>query len=360
MTSSLPASIDPLVGLDLGEGWTITAALPRPIGATGGNFSLGYLAGNIDGRNGFAKVINYAGIFRSPDPTRFMQEITEAYNFERELVQKCTSRRLSRVVEAYHHNSLSAPPAQHFPVSFIIFEQADGDIRGLLDDVSDLELAVRLRMVHNAASGIAQLHSIQVAHQDIKPSNLLVFNPLVDVGRAAKIGDLGRATDQQRAAVHDGYDIAGDPSYAPPEQCFGEIPASFEKRRLACDIYQLGSLLTFVLSDVTMNALLHTFLDPTHSPRNWHGSYLDALPYVQAAHATALDELEKNFKYSVTNEMKDELIKLISCLTDPDLEQRGHSASRKANQPYALNRIVSQLDLLAHRAEVRSARGAAA
>ncbi|KRE65668.1 hypothetical protein ASG92_16950 [Arthrobacter sp. Soil736] len=360
MSSSLSVPIEPLVGLDLGEGWTIEEALPRPIGATGGNFSLGYLAKNTDGRKGFVKVINYEGIFRSPDPTRFMQEITEAYNFERELVQKCTSRRLSRVVAAYHHNSLPAPPTHSFPVSFIIFERADGDIRGLLDDVGDLELAVRLRMVHNAANGIAQLHSIQVAHQDIKPSNLLVFNPLPDLGRTAKIGDLGRATDQQRSAIHDGYVIAGDPSYAPPEQCFGEIPTSFEQRRLACDIYQLGSLLTFVLSDVTMNALLHTFLDPTHSPQNWRGSYKDALPYVQAAHATALDALGNDLRYSMKDDMKDELIKLISCLTDPDLEQRGHHASRKANQPYALNRIVSQLDLLAHMAEVRYSGAAAA
>lgn len=289
-----------------------------------------------------------------------MQQITEAYNFERELVQKCTSRRLSRVVAAYHHNSLPGPSTQPYPVSFIIFERADGDIRGLLDDVGDLELAVRLRMVHNAASGIAQLHSIQVAHQDIKPSNLLVFNPVLDVGLAAKIGDLGRATDQQRAAAHDGYSIAGDPSSAPPEQSFGEIPASFEQRRLACDIYQLGSLLTFVLSDVTMNVLLHTYLDPTHSPQNWHGSYRDALPYVQAAHATALDAIGKNFRYSVTDDMKNELIQLISCLTDPDLQQRGHRASHKANRPYALDRIVSQLDLLAHMAEVHYAGTSAA
>ncbi|WP_170133043.1 protein kinase domain-containing protein [Arthrobacter livingstonensis] len=301
-------------------------------------------------------MINYQAIFQSPDPTGMMQMITEAYNFERELVQKCTNRRLSRVVEAYHHDSLPAQAPAPFPISFIIFERADGDIRGLLDEVADLELAVRLRMVHNAASGIAQLHSIQVAHQDIKPSNLLVFKPQLVLGRTAKIGDLGRATDQQRSAVHDEYAIAGDPSYAPPEQCFGETPVSFEERRLACDIYQLGNLLTFVLSGVTMNMLVHTFLDPSHSPQNWRGSYEQALPYVQAAHSAGLDALEG----FLPSHMKDELIDLIECLTDPDLGRRGHHASRKAGQPYALNRIVSQLDLLAHLAEVRQSRLAAA
>lgn len=358
MTS--PSPVDPLVGLSLGDGWTIDQSLAKSAAATGGTFSTGYLGSNVDGRQGFVKVINYHGIFRHPDFTAAMQSMMEAYNFERDLVQKCTSRRLSRVVIAYHHDNLPAPPAHNYPVSFIIFERADDDIRGLLDDVSELELAVRLRMVHHAASGISQLHSIQVAHQDIKPSNLLVFSPTASLQRSAKIGDLGRATDQQRAAAHDNFAIAGDPTYAPPEQLFRATPASFARRRLACDIYQLGNLLTFILYDVTINGLLHTYLDPSHSPQNWCGSYDDALPYVQAAHASAIDSLEKDTRYSMSGEMKNDVIKLISCLTDPDLEKRGHEASRKANQPYALNRIVSQLDLLAHMAEVGRSRDAAA
>lgn len=345
---------DPLVGLDLGEGWVIDEALPKSAASTGGNFSLGYTAKNADGRAGFVKVINYQAIFWSPDPTLALQSITEAYNFERELVDKCTNRRLSRVVTAYHHDNLRLESLPH-PVSFIIFEQANGDIRGLLDEVADLELAARLRMVHNAAAGIAQLHSIQVAHQDIKPSNLLVFKSSVAASRSAKIGDLGRATDRHRTAVHDGYSIAGDPSYAPPEQRFGEIAASFEERRLACDIYQLGNLLTFVLSGVTMNMLIHTFLDPSHSPENWGGTYDAALPYVQAAHSAALQALEGHLPL----QMRDDLIQLISSATDPDLQRRGHAASRQANQQYAMNRIVTQLDLLTRRAEARYAKEAA-
>lgn len=354
MSTGAHAAADPLVGLDLGQGWVIDAALPKPVGATGGNFSLGYLATNADGRSGFVKVINYQAIFWSPDPTAAMQHITEAYNFERELVEKCTNRRLSRVVTAYHHDSLRRPPFP-YPVSFIIFERADGDIRGLLDEVADLELAVRLRMVHNAAAGIAQLHSIQVAHQDIKPSNLLVFKPQPTSMHSAKIGDLGRATDRQRMAVHDSFSIAGDPTYAPPEQRFGAIATSFEQRRLACDIYQLGNLLTFVLSGVTMNMLLHTYLDPSHSPENWRGSYEDALPYVQAAHSVALNALESGLVYPMT----DRLIRLISSTTDPDVRTRGHLGSNRVNQRYSVHRIVSELDLLTRRAEARF-KGAAA
>lgn len=345
---------DPLLGLDLGQGWVIDGALPKPVSATGGNFSLGYTATNSDGRAGFVKVINYQAIFWSPDPTLALQSITEAYNFERELVAKCTNRRLSRVVSAYHHDNLRVESLPH-PVSFIIFERANGDIRGLLDEVANLELAARLRMVHNAAAGVAQLHSIQVAHQDIKPSNLLVFSSPLAASRNAKIGDLGRATDRQRTAVHDGYSIAGDPSYAPPEQRFGEIATSFEQRRLACDIYQLGNLLTFVLSGVTMNLLVHTFLDPSHSPDNWGGTYEGALPYVQAAHSTALQALENH----LPPQMREDLIQLISSTTDPDLERRGHAASRKANQQYAMNRIVTQLDLLTRKAEAQYAKAAA-
>ena len=336
-----------LVGVDLGEGWTVTSAVsPSPSG-TGGNFSLGYLAHHASGREGFVKVINYEAVLFSVDPTAELQRITEAYNFERDLVDRCTRKNLSRVVTAYKHGNMRVAHYS-YPVSFIIFERADNDIRTVLDASVDLELAVKLRMIHHAAAGIAQLHSIGVAHQDVKPSNLLVFNSTMRAVDSAKIGDLGRATDQAYAARHDSYPIAGDPSYAPPEQCFGETPSSFGARRLACDIYQLGSLLAYLVTGgMTMNTLLHHFLDPRYAPRNWSGTYAEVLPYVQAAHAASLAAINSSFSHPLAAA----LIDLIECTTNPEVERRGHRASHKARQPYAMNRIVAELDLLARRAE---------
>jgi serine/threonine protein kinase len=342
-----------LVGLDLGEGWTITSSLNPSAASTGGNFSVGYLANHTSGREGFVKVINYQAILFSPDPTAAMHAITEAYNFERALVEKCSQKRLSRVVAAYRHDSLVSP-GQPYPVSFIIFERAQDDIRAVLDAAADLDLAVRLRMVHNAAAGIAQLHSIGVAHQDVKPSNLLVFDTSSTTKDSAKIGDLGRATDPQRSARHDAYPIAGDPTYAPPEQRFGEIASTFGARRLACDIYQLGNLLTFVLGGVTMNMLMDMYLDPSHSPRNWKGTYSEVLPYIQAAHAAGIATLAHTLS---SHPLKSDLIKVVSATTDPDVTRRGHAASHRAGQPYSMNRIVTELDLLSRRAEYRYVEG---
>lgn len=352
LTVSVPGT-DGLIGLDLGDGWTIDSALSPSAASTGGNFSVGYLASHSTGKEGFVKVINYQAILFSPDPTAAMHAITEAYNFERALVDKCSKKRLSRVVSAYRHDSLLLE-GQPYPVSFIIFERAQDDIRAVLDAAADLELAVRLRMVHNAAAGIAQLHSIGVAHQDVKPSNLLVFDASPTTRDSAKIGDLGRATDPQRSASHDDFVIAGDPTYAPPEQRFGEVATTFGERRLACDIYQLGNLLTFVLSGVTMNMLLDMYLDPSHSPNNWRGTYAEVLPYVQAAHATGLATLNHTLEPHALN---DDLIGVVSATTDPDVTRRGHRASHKAGQPYSMNRIVTDLDLLSRRAEIRFLEG---
>ncbi|WP_459290910.1 protein kinase domain-containing protein [Arthrobacter sp. MDT1-48-3] len=335
-----------MIGVDLGDGWTITHEIAQSAAATGGNFSLGYLARHTTGREGFVKVINYHAILFSADPTGMMQIITEAYNFERDIVEKCSQKRLTRVVSAYRHDSL-APAGAPYPLSFIIFERAKNDVRAVLDSTDNIDLAVKLRMVHNAAAGISQLHAIGVAHQDVKPSNLLIFDTRRGSLDTAKIGDLGRATDAAKAARHDVLTIAGDPRYAPPEQQFGEIQASFGARRLACDIYQLGNLLSFVLAGVTMNSLIDMYLDPTFSPRNWRGTYADVFPYVQAAHAAALSTM----KNTIDEPLRDELIGLIAATTDPDVTRRGHLASRRAGQPYSMNRIVTELDLLSRKAE---------
>uniref|UniRef100_A0A3B3C034 Serine/threonine-protein kinase DCLK2 n=1 Tax=Oryzias melastigma TaxID=30732 RepID=A0A3B3C034_ORYME len=67
-------------------------------------------------------------------------------------------------------------------------------------------------MLHNLASAIKYLHSLNIVHRDIKPENLLVYEH-ADGSKSLKLGDFGLAT------VVDGplYTVCGTPTYVAPE-----------------------------------------------------------------------------------------------------------------------------------------------
>ena len=84
----------------LDNGWMVVEQVERPDSATGGCFSCGYRVRSEDGAEGYLKALDYSGAFRDPDPARILQAMTEAFNFERTLCEKCRDRRLKRVVTA--------------------------------------------------------------------------------------------------------------------------------------------------------------------------------------------------------------------------------------------------------------------
>ena len=52
--------------------------------------------------------------------------------------------------------------------------------------------------MHHIATGLFQLHSAAVAHQDLKPSNVLVFDHSI-----SKVADLGSASVKGKVNVHE-------------------------------------------------------------------------------------------------------------------------------------------------------------
>jgi eukaryotic-like serine/threonine-protein kinase len=341
-----------LEGKSLPGGWKVLSKLHRHPGDTGGNFSVNYLVENDDGREGFCKVLNYSWVVQAQamglDPVEAMANAMAVYRFERDLTRRCAG--LSRVVTALDDGSMTLPGYEQNVVSFIVFERAEGDIRRILNVEDRVEISTRLRILHNMAAGLRQLHAAHVAHQDVKPSNALVF-PGAAGSRHAKLGDLGRATDRNSPSPHDDFAIAGDPNYAPPEALYGAVPTEFGARRLACDLYQLGSMVSFVFTAATLNALLHRELHPSHSWSNWQGSYRDVLPYVRDAFGRAVEKVGSSSPEAIA----ERAMRLTRWLGDPDPLLRGHPAERQVGgNIYRLDRVVSELDLLASRASWRA------
>lgn len=319
--------------------------LERPPGATGGNFSEGYIVESGAGQRAFLKALDFSSALQSPDAARALEAMTAAYNFERDLLNKCRDNRLDRVVVSIDDGSVSIDPSNPAGVvQYLIFELADGDVRSRLELSTALDTAWKLRSLHHVATGLFQLHGQGIAHQDLKPSNILLFR-----GSISKIADLGRAAYQGHEAPHEDYQVAGDWSYAPPELLYGHLPSDWSARRYGCDAYLLGSMVVFLFTALSMTSLLLGALHPSQHWRVWRGRFPDILPFLREAFGRAVDGFEK----SVPEVVRDDLSMMLRQLCDPDPALRGHPLTRaRKGNPYSLERYVSRFNLLAGRAEI--------
>ncbi len=339
----MPDSANHLVGEVLPGGWTVLQKVSRK-GTTGGHFSVGYIVQHTGGNRGFLKALDLERAFRSADISRALQTITEAFNFERELLEVCKDSRMSRVVVAIDQgqHTLKSRPDSH-PVQYIIFELATTDVRKQ-SNVNRFSPAVYFRLLHHVATGLHQLHTADIAHQDLKPSNVLVFQ-----GDEGKIADLGRSSVGARRCATDALTVPGDLNYAPVELLYKEISSNREVRRKGCDFYLLGSLLYFMITGVMLTPDLLSRVDEKALPQQWKGSFQQVLPHLQVSFEECVDEMSSYCHPTIRNRVID----MFRFLSDPDPQRRGDQHRKfSGDSPLKLERCISIFDLLARRSAV--------
>ncbi|MGH9504879.1 MAG: protein kinase domain-containing protein [Terriglobales bacterium] len=346
-TSKPPAAR--LEGLILESGWRVVQQIEDRPEKTGGCFSCSYLV-EKDGKQAFLKALDYSqaeeiSLQSSVDIPTALQFLIQAYNFERNLLRQCFQKKMDRVVVALEDGSVAVDSGVFGTVNYLIFEPADGDVRRHLAIAGKVELAWILRCLHHVATGLYQLHSATVAHQDLKPSNVLVFE-----GSISKVADLGSASVKGEACPRDSFEFAGDSTYAPPELLYGYHDAEWSRRRQACDVYHLGSMAVFFFCGVGMTAMILNHTAEEHRPRVWGGTYSQVLPEVRNAFGLALRELETHVPGT---QLAGTLRHAVSQLCDPDPLLRGHPLNRVGTlNQYSLERYVSLFNLLAQKAEI--------
>ena len=261
---------------------------------SGGNFSVGYIV-KRDDQTAFLKAIDLSRAMRAAagDMLNELKKIIDTAAFEKALGGLCGQRRMDRVVLALATGDIVLGPNLQDRLPYIIFELADGDVRRRMRLVNDnVRASWIFRAVQNAAVGLTQLHSIKIAHQDMKPSNLLHF----EKQSVFKVGDVGRAIQEGIAVPHAEYGVAGDPNYAPPELLYGYFTPDWNTRRLGCDLFMFGSLIAFFFLGQGVTPMLMSRIDPPFLPRQaggqWQGTYADVVPVVRRAFSSVLEELE--------------------------------------------------------------------
>ena len=191
-----------------------TSQRPEPAHAT----HWGYPARNDKGDAGFVKVLDTRINRDLPDPLADLKLRIDVFQYERQILEQSIHRGMSAVVRAIGFGILDDANSSN-PIYYLVFEMAKCDLREQVDLSRRFDLAFRLRVLHRAAVGIQQLHGDQIAHQDIKPSNVLVFPR-----DAVKLGDLGHAHMRNEERPGTDHPIAADPTYAPPEQLYAHTP----------------------------------------------------------------------------------------------------------------------------------------
>ncbi|PTT60168.1 hypothetical protein DBR22_20950 [Arthrobacter sp. HMWF013] len=310
---------------------------------------MGYLVSQENGRQGFLKVLDLASVVSHGVDA--MLEATSAYVAERDLLVMCGTRKLSRVVTAISYGQFKLSNFMLSDINYIIFELASHDVRVALSQAGTITNALKLEYLRNLAVGLRQLHSNEVAHQDLKPSNFLLFPDDVNGGRVGKVADLGRAYRKGAPASHDQLVTPGDRTYAPPEQLYRYIFPEESVRRFAADLYQLGSMATFMFTGTTMNSLLADELSEHHHWDAFGDSFLEVLPYLEDAYSRIITTLQSD----LATDTDPRLGAVVEFLCQPDPRRRGHPAAVKGRgSRFSLERVVSEIDLMAHKAYVRA------
>jgi len=340
-----PSPAESLIGIRLQENWNVVQKLTKDPATTGGFFSHGYIVEGQGGIRAYLKALDFSAALRSPDPAEALQGMTEAYNSERQLCSQCQKKSFDRVVRYLCDGKVLADPDDpNSIVQYIIFELADGDVRLQLDRFTGFDIAWTLRALHHIATGLKQLHSINIAHQDIKPSNILVFQE-----RVSKLADLGRAASRNSHCPHEDFPIAGDRSYAPPELLYGFVDPDWNRRRLGCDLYLLGSMVVFLFARVNMTSLIFSHLSSDHRPEYHADGYNVVLPYMEKAFYESLED----FRNQLPNLLVSDVVDIVRQLCFPNPEKRGHPCNHfNSGSQYSLERYVTQFDLLARKAEI--------
>jgi eukaryotic-like serine/threonine-protein kinase len=277
-----------------------------------------------------------------------LQVVLQSYLFERNLLQECKQKRMDRIVMALEDGSVRIDPNLPAPfgdVNYLIFEPAEGDVRKYLSLLNGLDVIWILKCLHHIATGLHQLHSAKVAHQDLKPSNVLVFDATL-----SKVADLGCASVDGGVSPRDDLEFAGDKTYAPPELLYRSVDPDWRRRRQAADVYHLGSMVTFFFCGLSMTAMILDSMPPDHHYNAWGGSYVEILAEVRDAFGMALEK----FSNSVPgDQLRKNLREIVSQLCDPEPSRRGHPSNRQGfANPYSLERYINRFNLLAQRATI--------
>lgn len=339
-------SVKDLVGTTVDGRWLLQELFHAGPQESGGNFGVGYIAQDFkDNKRRFVKVIDFRS--RMSDIGQLQALLSNA-QFEVAIHKACL--RMSKVVRMVAHGQLAfRTPGSLDPYNYlcVVMELGDGDIKSHVDFTPDRSPYWKLWVLREVALAVSQMERGNLAHNDIKPSNVICF-PSSGSQHSIKLGDVGRAVTKAGNGPFDSLLWAGDPRHRPIEVLYGWREQEWQNRRTSADAYMLGNLACFLFSGASLTERVLNSLPLSYRPGTFLGEYRSILDLIRHVWTTVLDE---QVLPSVPEVIRTEIGEIIRCLTDPDPAVRGEPAARRA-QAIGIDRVMNRLERLAHRAQV--------
>jgi serine/threonine protein kinase len=337
-----------LLGKTLDSGWTLVEQFAPEKHSTGGNFGVGYKAtrGN---EIAFVKAVDFVAAVRAPDPLMALQSLVAEATFEKDVLAFCADQKMSRVLKFLGHEYFNPgnPADMHNRVSCLIMELGSDDLRGMVYKSPVRTFTWNLQIMRDVAQALAQLHKGGIAHQDIKPSNVISVDGATRVAtEQVKVGDLGRVVWRDQPGPFNALPWPGDGRYAPPERWYGYMPPDWTDAREASDAYMLGSLLLFLCTGASLQILVFQNIPNSFKPGVWMGAFdQDLLAVLQDAHDKVL---ANHLMPTVPAPLQDELMAHAKALTNPNPLLRGDPrARRQLGRPVGIDRLHQKFMALA-------------
>ena len=355
-----------LVGRKLKGGYTVTKRVPKRPGGTGGHFSVCYVA-EKGGKEYFLKATDTSFVRTGRSGADGLRDALTAFTYERDMLELAIAHAMTRVVRVLESGEelvklkMAGGGELELPVFYLIFERGEESLRDLMQGGVPVKDIDRLKALHHIALGIRQMHAKDLAHQDLKPSNVMRFEEQAAAAENDyRIADMGCASLKGRPALHDSLAVPGDHRYAPPEGLYEQNAAiDFDRRRFGADLYMLASLTVQLFTGVTMSRAMQGKLPETHRIGRWSGTYDQLLPRLIQAFDAVLLELRDEWPYRKEEpRIAEKLELMVRHLCNPDPHRRGHPRALGTVNPMDVDRYVSlfdQLVLLASIAERREA-----
>lgn len=338
-----------LVGYTFQSGWRVICEHNTFGPTTGGVYSMCFDV-EKDGKTCFMKAFDFATYMLNKHPNEGnpmskIKEMVDQYNYEYQLSNLCRDAHVTKVVFVIYSGA-EYVENMRIIVPYLIFEMADGDMHQALETSDRLDFAWKLKSLHDIAVGLMQLHKIGISHQDVKPSNILIFE------LQSKLGDLGCALCDSIASPFGDRKFIGDHSYAPPERYYKVSVVDDKEQKYLTDCYLLGSLMTYYLTGVHMNALLYQHLPESLHYNNYQGRFVEIKTYLNNAFRQSLEVIRNSIP--MDNNLSCRLLSLIEYLCNPFVEQRGHPKDIKNTHcsNYNLERFISDLAYIQQKAEL--------
>lgn len=285
---------------------------------------------------------------------------TTSFNYETKIAEACAGQHMGNVIRYIESGEVEFEDYPIPTVTYIVYEQSEGKIGEFLTFSSKASFAADLKMLidklkslHQVAKGVRQLHTHFIAHHNITPNNIEVFE---SKGKFKLSGLQTSRSQQPDLQSPEHYRLFnGDLTFAPPEAFFAYKISDEMVAYYQIDNYMLGNMIVYYLTALNMTTLLNRHLPYSLKEMASHSAnYLAVLPEITNAFNTVLNNLKSCVRIE---EIQQPIIELIECLCNPDPDRRGYPGSFKTSRANAdLQRVITRLDVLYKKAELILAR----